>query len=571
MAPCSPSGSGIRGRGLGRTIAPSARDRAGGHRRAFGGPPPEVTRPRRRRWTARRAHAICGGDDRRVQPGTGRSRVPQHQPTANLTDAMLAHARSIGDHPAVVQGSRSLSFSGLMAESARLAHALRSRGVSAGDQVGIALRDGIDNTTALFALWMLDAVALPIDFRTRAEERGRLAEEFDLAFTMEDRDLGAGAYASIVWDADFAGRVARQPATPPIENRSGAHPATISLTSGTTGRPAGIVLGHADLFGRCTGGLMLHKPEGVKPGGRFLNAYPLSFSASRHHVLRQLLVGATVIFHPPTFGALELAERVRRENVTFLFAVPATVSAMLDAVGEGDGPFLPMLETLYCGGAGMSAQDKVRAYRRLTPGFLHCFSASLSGTVSILAGEDVLLRPETEGRVLPSVSLEVVDDADRPVATGEVGILRVRSVGMASQLYRGRDRVAGDRIRDEWAYTGDLARLSADGFLTVVGRTSDLIIRGGANVHPGEVEAAISRRAGVRDVAVVGYPDPGLGEEIAAFVVTDGSIGEAELSAHCRIELQPDKRPRRFVLVDALPRNANGKVLRTDLRTRLSP
>ncbi|WP_187970597.1 class I adenylate-forming enzyme family protein [Aquibium microcysteis] len=497
--------------------------------------------------------------------------MPEHQPSANLTDAILALANREADRPAVVQGSRSLSFSDLMAQSAKLARALRSRGVGAGGQVGIALRDGIDNTTALFALWMLDAVALPIDFRARAEERGRLAEEFDLAFIIEDRDLGAGAYPTIVWNADFAELVARQPGTPPIEHRSGAHPATISLTSGTTGRPAGVVLGHAELFERCRSGLMLRRPQGASLGGRFLNAYPLSFSASRHHTLRQLLQGATVLFHPPTFGAHELAERVRRENVTFLFAVPATVSAMLDAVGEGDRPFLPTLETLYCGGSGMSAADKIRAYRRLTPGFLHCFSASLSGTVSILEGEDLLARPDTEGRILPSVSVEIVDDADRPVPTGEVGILRVRSVGMASQLYRGRDRVAGDRIRDDWAYTGDLARLSADGFLTVVGRTSDLIIRGGANVHPGEVEAAIARRAGVRDVAVVGYPDPVLGEEIAAFVVTDGSIGEPELAAHCRIELQPDKRPRRFVLVDALPRNANGKVLRTDLRTRLSP
>lgn len=495
--------------------------------------------------------------------------MPEHQPSANLTDAMLALAGRLGDRVAVAQGSRSLSFFGLMAESAKLARALRSRGVGAGDQVGIALREGIDNTTSLFALWMLDAVAMPIDFRARAEERGRLAEEFDLAFIVEDRDLGAGAYPTIVWSADFTELVARQPGTPPIEHRTGAHPATISLTSGTTGRPAGIVLGHSDLYGRCRGGLMLRESASATPGGRALIAYPLSFSASRHHTLRQLLIGATVLFHPPTFGALELAERVRRENATFLFAVPATVSAMLDAVGEGEDPFLPTLETLYCGGSGMNAADKIRAWRRLTPGFLHCFSASLSGTVSILAGDDVLARPDTEGRVLPSVSVEVVDDGDRPVPTGEVGILRVRSVGMASQLYRGRDRVAGDRIRDDWAYTGDLARLSADGFLTVVGRTSDLIIRGGANVHPGEVEAAISRRHGVRDVAVVGYPDPALGEEIAAFVVTDGTIGEPELAAHCRVELQPDKRPRRFILVDALPRNANGKVLRTDLRTRL--
>lgn len=488
---------------------------------------------------------------------------------SSLADMVLILAKRYGDRTALVQGARSLSYEGFAAEAARLAHALRSCGVAPGHQIGIALRDGMDFMTSLFALWMLDAVTVPIDFRTRSEERRRLSEEFDLDFILEDRDLGAGAYPSIVWDGEFAELVAQQSGTAPDRDSPAGYPAVISLTSGTTGRPTGIVMSHEDLLGRCFGGLVLQNDSGSGKGGRYLNAYPLSFSASRHHSLRQLLIGGTIVFHPPTFGALELAERVRRENITFLFAVPATVSAILDALGEGDEPYFPMLETLYCGGSGMSADDKLRAYRRLTPNFLHCFSASLSGTVSILAGEDVLKRPDTEGRVRPTVSVEIVDDEDRPVPHGEVGILRVRSVGMASHLYRGRDRAVGDRIRNDWAYTGDLARLSEDGFLTVVGRTSDLIIRGGANVHPGEVEAAISRRAGVRDVAVVGYPDPALGEEIAAFVVTDGSVGEAELSAHCRIELQPDKRPRRFILLDALPRNANGKVLRTELRARL--
>lgn len=487
----------------------------------------------------------------------------------SLADTVLRLASRYGDRTALVQGARNLSYEGLAAASARLAHAFRFRGVATGDQVGIALRDSTDYLTTLFALWMIDAVAVPIDFRTRAEERARLAEEFDLAFILEDRDLGGGTYSSLVWDGEFAELIARQSATAPDRDPTAGYPAAISLTSGTTGRPAGVVMSHGDLIGRCLGGLVPVDGVDGSKGGRFLNAYPLSFSASRHHSLRQLMQGATILFHPPTFGALELAERVRKENITFLFAVPATVAAMLDAVGGGDEPYLPMLETLYCGGSGMSAEDKLRAYRRLTPGFLHCFSASLSGTVSILAGEDVLKRPDTEGRVLPSVSVEIVDEEDRQVPLGEVGILRVRSVGMASHLYQGRDRATGDRIRNDWAYTGDLARLSEDGFLTVVGRTSDLIIRGGANVHPGEVEAAISRRAGVRDVAVVGYPDPTLGEEIAAFVVTDGSIGESDLDAHCRIELQPDKRPRRFIFLDALPRNANGKILRTELRTSL--
>jgi acyl-CoA synthetase (AMP-forming)/AMP-acid ligase II len=490
----------------------------------------------------------------------------EHTSKSNLADTVVGLARRFRDRQALVQGARSLTYEELAAESARLAHALRFRGVVPGDQVGLALRDSIDSTLALFALWMLDAVAVPVDFRTRAEERRRLAQEFDLTLLLEDRDLGDGDYPSLTWDGDFAELVARQPASPPAPASAELHPAVISLTSGTTARPLGIVMSHRTLLLRGLGyGLESDYPMAA----RFLNAFPLSFSASRHHTLGHLLRGATVLFHPPTFGAGELAERIIREGITFLFAVPATVSALLEVAGEGNDPFFPELKMLYCGGSGMPPEEKRRAFRRLTPGFVHCFSSSVSGTVSILAGKDVEARPDTEGRVLPVVRVEIVGEGDRLVPFGEVGAMRVRSHAMAEMLYRGRDRESGDRIRDGWGYTGDLARLSEDGFLTVVGRTSDLIIRGGANVHPAEVEGAIGRRAGVRDVAVVGYPDPALGEEIAAFIVTDGSIGEAELNAHCRIELQPDKRPRRFILLDELPRNANGKVLRTELRTRL--
>lgn len=481
-------------------------------------------------------------------------------------DTLMALAARHRDRPALVQGARSVTYAGLAADAARLAHALRGRGIGAGDQVGLCLRDGIDGVTALFALWMLDAVAVPVDFRNRADERQRLAQEFDLTCLLEDRDMGGGAYPSLLWDAALTEDCARQPAQPPLAQAPGLHPAVISLTSGTTARPLGIVMGHRTLLLRALGYAM----ESDYPmGARFLNAYPLSFSASRHHTLGHLIRGGTVLFHPPTFGAAELAHRVQAEAIDFLFAVPATVSALLEWAGEGAAPVFPGLRMLYCGGSGMTPEDKRRAHARLSPGFLHCFSSSVSGTVSVLAGDDVVARPDSDGRILPTVRVEVVDAEDRPLPAGETGAMRVRSHGMAEALYKGRARETGDRIRDGWAYTGDLAWISADGFLTVVGRTSDLIIRGGANVHPAEVEGAIARLPGVREVAVVGFPDPALGEEIAAFVAGDARVTEAALTAHCRLDLPPDKRPRRFVLVDALPRNANGKVLRRDLRDRL--
>jgi acyl-CoA synthetase (AMP-forming)/AMP-acid ligase II len=140
---------------------------------------------------------------------------------------------------------------------------------------------------------------------------------------------------------------------------------------------------------------------------------------------------------------------------------------------------------------------------------------------------------------------------------------------MARSVYGGSATASGDTFKGGWAYPGDIGAFDSDGFLHLLGRTSDLIIRGGANVHPSEVELALSDCEGVQEVAVTGFTKLPEGEEIAAFVVSAGNLTEATLDAHCRTRLPPDKRPRKFVFVSDLPRNANGKVLRSELRKQL--
>ncbi|ATG49142.1 hypothetical protein CEW89_17145 [Celeribacter ethanolicus] len=485
---------------------------------------------------------------------------------SNLADTFHALGARYGARSALVSGARSVSFAGLVATSAQWARQFQAEGLKAGDQVGLVLRDSVDTVLAMVAIWMLDAVAVPIDFRNRADERGRLSEEFDLAALLEDRDLSNGAYRSIACDAGWKDTAARHSDAPVERKGTESHPALISLTSGTTGRPLGIVASHRTIQLRSFGyGFEAHYPF----EGKFLNAYPLSFSASRNHTIGQLMRGATVCFHPPIFAADELIEKVNSQGITFLFAVPATVKAMLGLSNGTGKPLMPDLKMLYCGGSGMEAHDKLRAWQELTPGFLHCFSSSVSGTCSVLAGADVASHSHTDGRVLPTVRLEIVDEDHTPLPAGEVGALRVRSHGMAEGMYKNRARDTGDKIRDGWAYTGDLAKVSTDGFLTVVGRSSDMIIRGGANVYPAEIETVLQAVPGVADVAVTGFASVEFGEEIAAFVVAKSGVTEGDLAAECRVQLAPDKRPRKFIFLDSLPRNTNGKVLRRELRASL--
>jgi acyl-CoA synthetase (AMP-forming)/AMP-acid ligase II len=217
----------------------------------------------------------------------------------------------------------------------------------------------------------------------------------------------------------------------------------------------------------------------------------------------------------------------------------------------------------------MLPEEKLKAKAVLCRDFIQDYGSTVSGCISSLYGSDLDERPETVGRVQPFVALEVVDGEDRVLPTGETGNIRLRAPGMAKSMYGGTTRTTGDTLKEGWAYPGDIGVLDGKGFLQLMGRSSDLIIRGGANVHPSEVEAAIAELPGVREVTVVGFTKLPEGQEIAAFIVGAGDLTEAALVAHCRVRLGPDKRPRKFVFVKDLPRNPNGKISRAELRRKL--
>ena len=170
---------------------------------------------------------------------------------------------------------------------------------------------------------------------------------------------------------------------------------------------------------------------------------------------------------------------------------------------------------------------------------------------------------------MPYVALEIVDANDKALPREEAGIIRVRAPGMARSVYGSTMREAGDKLSDGWAYPGDFGMMDDGGFLRLLGRTSDVVVRGSVNVHPSEIERAIAVHEGVREVVVVGFDKMPEGQEIAAFIVPTGTLTETALIAHCRTRLSPDKRPRKFIFLKEMPRNAYGKVSRAELRRQI--
>jgi acyl-CoA synthetase (AMP-forming)/AMP-acid ligase II len=483
--------------------------------------------------------------------------------SVNLADVFVGMASRWPDRRAVISQNLNLSYRELALRAAQSARELRSRGVVADMNVGICLRDNAETLVLMVALWMLGATAVPMDFRTNAGERGLLAKEFDLAAIAEDRQGAAAGYTSVLVDPSWSDLIAKNDDTPVwASGEAPAAAAFISLTSGTTGRPKGIVIDHERMLLRSTF-------DAERLHGPLLNPLPLSFSASRTHVFSALLQGSGVYFYPLLFSAQQLADTLQAGEATSLCAVPTVIRNLFDLFGERSTPVFSKLEALYCFGAPMAPAEKLRAKASLCENFVQVYGATICGRISALSGADLDAHPDTLGRVLPHVTLQMVNDDDEVVPQGEAGAIRLRSPGMARSVYGGGAAGSGDSFKGGWAYPGDIGAFDDDGFLHLLGRTSDLIIRGGANVHPSEVEIVISDCAGVQDVAVVGFTKLPEGEEIAAFVVSSGDLTEAALDAHCRTRLAPDKRPRKFVFVSDLPRNANGKILRSELRKQL--
>ena len=480
--------------------------------------------------------------------------------SVNLADVFVGLGNRWPDRRATISAYLNLTYAQLVARAAQSARELRARDIRAETNVGICLRDNAESLVLTIALWMLGATAVPMDFRTNAADKALLAQEFDLVAIIEDRKVTAAAYGSVLVDASWSETIAKHDDGPVWPGEQQAIAAFISLTSGTTGRPKGVVIEHERM-------LLRSVLDAERLDGPLLLPLPLSFSASRTHAFSALLQGTAVRFYPLLFSVEQLAETVLTGEVGSLCSVPTIIRNLFELVGEASTPAFPKLEALYCFGAPMSPVEKMRAKRSLCDNFVQVYGSTNCGRISALSGAELEARPETLGRVLPHVVMQMVNDDDEVLPPGDVGVIRLRAPGMARSLYG--DDASGDSFKDGWAYPGDIGVICADGFLHLSGRTSDLIIRGGANVHPSEVEHVLAECEGVQDVAVVGFTKLPEGEEIAAFVVASGDLTEATLDAHCRTRLPPDKRPRKFVLVPDLPRNANGKVLRSELRKQL--
>lgn len=480
----------------------------------------------------------------------------------NLAAAHDEHARLRPDAPALVDGPLRLSHGQLADLTARTASHLRSLGIAAGDLVGVALADHATHVVVMLALARVGAVLLPLDHRWTGGERERVAQHFGAVCVLMEPDMPVAGVACVAVDAAWSQAVS---AAAPDRQMApgGAAPLLVSLSSGTTGRPKGPRITHEQFLARFrTHWINL----GFAPTDCFACATPLYFGGGRTFVWSTLYLGGKVVLAPPPCEPAELMAIMAREQVSTLFLVPTQLRRLL-AEHRG-APELQALRLLLSSGAPLSSQERVAIRSYLSANFCEYYASTEGGGVTLLTAADIDGHAQSVGRAVHAVQMQVVDAEHRPVATGQVGRLRYRSPGCATRFYRDEE-ASREAFRDGWFYPGDLAWIDAQGFLTLAGRAKDMIIRSGVNIYPEEIEAVLLAHPDVRDAAVIGVPHPQWGEEVAACVVLGRDLPPAVLQAWCERQLAPYKCPSRWAVVDSLPRNSSGKVLKSQLKDPL--
>jgi long-chain acyl-CoA synthetase len=462
----------------------------------------------------------------------------------------------------------------------RLAHALRRRcGLSAGARVALAMRNCPEFLLVLFAAWHAGLAAVPLNFRLHRQEFRYIAENAgveilfvtpDLASTLAGLDGEVEALRSIICtgDASFA-ELVRGPDTMPCAETRPDDPAWIFYTSGTTGRPKGATLTHRNLAFMTQA--YFADIDTIAPGDAMLHPAALSHGAGLYSLPSIARGGRQVICEQPSFDPAEVLELIASHRSVSLFGAPTMLKRLTLAAEAADAD-TANLRTFVYGGGPAYVEDLRAALATFGAKLVQIFGQGETPmTITALARDDH--RDEvlhTCGIARTLVDVRVVDDDDREVPPGELGEIVTRS-DCVMREYWANPQASAEALRGGWLHTGDLGSMDERGYLTLKDRAKDLVISGGSNIYPREIEEVILRHAQVLEVSVIGRPHPDWGEEPVAFVVPRPglTVEAAELDRLCLDSIARYKRPRAYYFVDSLPKNNYGKVLKTALRERV--
>jgi acyl-CoA synthetase (AMP-forming)/AMP-acid ligase II len=466
------------------------------------------------------------------------------------------------DGAAVSDGRQALTNVQLLRRVQAAARHLQDLGVGPGDVVALRLTNRVEFVLLLFAAWRLGATITPVNpSMTDIEVARQLTDSGTRLLVSEDGETAVADGTAVLAVSELRDDAAAEPDQAPLADPSAL--ALLIYTSGTTGVPKGVMLDHANIDAMADMG---RRALEVGPADRCLLILPLfHVNGIVVSTLIPLLAGASVTiadrFHPETFFDV-----VERERPTFFSAVP-TIYSMLAALPDQVRPDTSSLRFGVCGAAPASAELLTRFEARYGFPLVEGYGLSegtCASTINPVAGPR---RAGTVGLPFPGQEIRIVDADGSKVPPGVEGEVVVRGPNVM-RGYLGRPEETAKVLVDGWLHTGDVGRLDADGYLTLVGRSKDMIIRGGENIYPKEIEDVLVGDPSVLEAAVIGVPDEKWGEVVVAYVQPrpGSTVDPSALQSLCARSLTGFKRPTAFFVVEAIAKNAVGKIDKVSLR-----
>ncbi|MBN2448778.1 MAG: acyl--CoA ligase [Lentisphaeria bacterium] len=500
---------------------------------------------------------------------------------ASLVDAFRNHARRQPDKQAIWCDGKSMTYGELADFVGRWSAAMDDRGVARGDAIAVLLPNSIEFVALMLVAADLDAVLVPLSTSLppaavyRAFEASDVRHVVGTTHTLEDlRSEGDSGHtpATGLWlrvdgalpgveglRGLLAGSRARRAGGREVGDRD---PYILTLTSGSTGDPKPIVLTQRTKVNRVAAAVELY---GITGADRTLAATPLYHSLAERLVLIPLLTGGTSVLMR-RFSPSEWLRCVAEQSVTFTIAVSSQLAQIAECLREAGQSALDSLRCVVSSSALLEAGVKADLLDRLACAFHECYGASEVAIVTNLDPADARRKLHSVGKAAPGVDLRILGADDRVVPVGEPGEIVCRTP-MAFGGYYKRPDLTRQAMWGEHFRTGDMGRLDEEGFLYFLGRKKDIIITGGINVYPADVEGVIQGHPDVRECAAFALPDTRLGEVVAVAVVpmNPSAFHPRALRFLCARELADFQQPRRIFAVDHLPRNSLGKVMKRAL------
>jgi len=499
----------------------------------------------------------------------------------NIGDGLRINARNRPNKVALREGDRSLTYGLLNQRVNRLANGLRSLNIEKGTIVAVILPSGREHLESLYALGKIGAIALPIDDRWGNGEVERTIRFFSASaaiFSDEKTETFLKLEQKIhrlrghlictgkVDNPEITSYELLVEGSSPLEPECSVDENDtflIALSSGTTGILKGAVITHRNLIFRFITQIV---EFGFNSSDIFLNVTPMHHGGGRSHCMCHLFVGGTLTVLGGRFDPARTLMAIEKERITTCFMVPTMYHRILQLpdLSRYDAR---SLRVLFSSGAPLHTSIRQGVMERVTPNFYDYYASVEGGGICLLKPQDMLRKGDSVGQAVFNTEIRIVDEEGREVPKGSVGEVMYKGPGTARKYYK-NPKATRECFSDGWFLPGDLARMDDDGFLYIVGRKKDMIIRGGVNIYPAEIEEILQSHPAVYESAVIGIPDKEYGEEIAAFVVLKPGkeASQEEILQFCKENLAAYKRPKVLEFVPSLPKATSGKIMKRQLK-----